>query len=472
MSFFPSKKRTTRSTKKTKKTKKAELKIVLDSSVESVISEKSDYSKMTVTETVQMDDSVSRKIQILLEQEAILISNKVLPLPSSLIQELLNNHVLSEDIRKGLEEQSKAQLFPCYKIDESENVSLFLQNLVSSKHQIGGKISELAKEAKSKTDTEFENELNEIIKFLTSYKNSTLNYKNLFSIDLLKLNSLFSKLGLFKPEFVVPAIIATFWYITVFYDKKLVDNIKDFEILLEILIEKGNKVICLDQNTVYNLFCNLNIEETLVDSNLFPQIANCIFHPYINDFKVDYLDIFPSSVKFDITKFIKVNETPPVSSADMPLLIPSSLRQKSVQFAPPAYSSTDPLNIYPQIPANETLSYGDNISLQLNNQIDALLPQSTSANIYSTAAITSHSATSQGGLLIQFLVLRHRGGLSQKILIHQGIPLMILTRMTTTQTDPPLEIQMDQIFPPQGGEVAQPLDFQPKNHLPPTLRSA
>ena len=192
----------------------------MDSSVESVISEKSDYSKMSVTDTVQMDSSVTRKIQILLEQEALLISNKILPLPSSLIQELLNNHVLTDDIRKELEEQSKAQLFPCYKIENSdENISLFLKNFVSSRHQIGGKISDLARDVKSKSDTQFEDELNEIIKFLKSYRNTTLNYKNLFSIDLLKLDSLFSKLGHFKPESVVPAIIEAFWQICVYYDK-------------------------------------------------------------------------------------------------------------------------------------------------------------------------------------------------------------------------------------------------------------
>ena len=120
MSFFqPSKKRTTRLSL-SKNTKKPEFKIVLDSSVES-ISEKIDFtSKMsetsTMSDTVQTSSnfSVTRGIQILNEQETLLTSNEILPLPISLQQELLHKHVLSEDIKKSLEEQGKTKLFPCY----------------------------------------------------------------------------------------------------------------------------------------------------------------------------------------------------------------------------------------------------------------------------------------------------------------------------------------------------------------------
>ena len=157
-----------------------------------------------------MDESLSSKIQILIEKEALLISDKVLPLPSSLIQELLNSHDLSEDIKKGLQEQGKSQLFPCYKINESENVSLFLNNLVSSQHQIGQKVAELAKEVKSKSDTDFELELDELVKFLISYKNNTLNYKNMFCVDLLKLNNLFSKLASTQDQYVIISLFTNF----------------------------------------------------------------------------------------------------------------------------------------------------------------------------------------------------------------------------------------------------------------------
>ena len=175
MSLFP--KRKTRATEKSKKSTKPKVKVILDSNIESIISKKTDYCKMTVTEQVQMDEPLSSKIQLLIEKEAFLISDKVLPLPSSLIQELLNGHDLSEDIKKGLQEQGKSTLFPLYKINDLENAILFLNNLVSSQHQIGQKIAELAKEVKSKSDTDFEHELDQLVKFLISYKNNTLNYK-------------------------------------------------------------------------------------------------------------------------------------------------------------------------------------------------------------------------------------------------------------------------------------------------------
>ena len=392
MSLFP--KRKTRATEKSKKSTKPKVKVILDSNIESIISKKSDYCKMTVTEQVQMDEPLSSKIQLLIEKEALLISDKVLPLPSSLIQELLNGHDLSEDIKKGLQEQGKSTLFPLYKINDLENAILFLNNLVSSQHQIGQKIAELAKEVKSKSDTDFEHELDQLVKFLISYKNNTLNYKNLFCVDLLKLNNLFSKLGTYRGEYVVPAIISAFWVITVFYDKNVIENVQDFKNLLDFLLEKGNTIIQIDQNTAYDLFSNLNTEEILVDSNLFPLISKCIFHPYIKDFKVEYLDVFPCAAKFDITQFIEINEAPIVSAPDLPPLIDSSLRQKTVQFGPPPYTSNDALNVYTPVSQNRPLNYGDNISLQIDDQIDALLPQQ---NIYTTASINSHSGSTQGG---------------------------------------------------------------------------
>ena len=134
MSFFqPSKKRTTRLSL-SKDTKKPEVKIFLDSSVES-ISENIDLtSKMSETSTMSdtlvqtsSNFSVTRGIQILNEQETLLTSNEILPLPISLQQELLHKHVLSEDIKKSLEEQGKTKLFPCYKDDETgESIILFL----------------------------------------------------------------------------------------------------------------------------------------------------------------------------------------------------------------------------------------------------------------------------------------------------------------------------------------------------------
>ena len=94
----------------------------------------------------------------------------------------------------------------------------------------------------------------------------------------------------------------------------------------------------MDQNVVSSLFRNLDTQEILVNTNLFPQIANCCFDPYNEDFKANFLEVFLSPIKFEISKFIKNNETiPPVSSVEMPTLIHPSLRTKSVQFAPPEY---------------------------------------------------------------------------------------------------------------------------------------
>ena len=137
---------------------------------------------------------------------------------------------------------------------------------------------------------------------------------------------------------MVPAIIEAFWQICAFYDRKLGENLPNFEVLLEILLSKGNKIIAMDQSVVSSLFYNLDTQEILVNTNLFPQIANCIFDPYNEDFKANFLEVFLSPIKFEISKFIKINETPPVSSVEMPTLIhPSLLGQK--------VSNLHPLNI-------------------------------------------------------------------------------------------------------------------------------
>ena len=219
MSFFqPSKKRTTRLSL-SKDTKKPEVKIFLDSSVDSISENIDITSKMSETNTMSdtvvqtsSNFSVIKGIEILNEQESLLTSNEVLPLPTSLQQELLHGHFLSEEIKKSLVEQGKTKLFPFYKDDETgESIILFLQSFISSKHQIGAQILDLANDVKSKTELQFVDELKAVIDFLKNYRKTTFNFKNHFTVDLIKLDNLFTKITYFKPESVIPAIIDAFW---------------------------------------------------------------------------------------------------------------------------------------------------------------------------------------------------------------------------------------------------------------------
>ena len=171
----------------------------------------------------------------------------------------------------------------------------------------------------------------------------------------------------------------------------------------------------LDSNIITKLFHGLDTQEILVNTGLFPQIVNCCFDPYEGDFKPDFLDIFLTPKKFEISNFVITNETVnPVSSSNMPNLIPSNLRTSSIQF-PPQYTSVDHLNMYPYLPPTDTQfqPYSDNIGLELNHQINNLLPQSTTPRLYNANLSHAHIPHSAGG----------KGG--GTILIHLSLLVMV-----------------------------------------------
>ena len=89
--------------------------------------------------------SLDRGIDILMTEEDLLRASNVLPLPSSLQEELLHNNLLSEEDRLKLAEQGKKQLFPIIQLTGEEKVIFFLNCFVSSEHPLGSKILDLGK---------------------------------------------------------------------------------------------------------------------------------------------------------------------------------------------------------------------------------------------------------------------------------------------------------------------------------------
>ena len=213
MPFFQPKQTSTKRTTRlslSKDIKEQKVKVVLDSSVELISEKDTDLTlKMTETNTTLSDTmsmvqpssnlSVDRGIDILNVEENLLTSNQILPLPTSLQQELLHGNFLSEEIKQSLVEQGKTKLFPFYQDKETgESIIYFLKCFISSKHQIGSKILELASNVKSKTELQFIDELKSVIDFIKDYKKTTFNFKNHFTIDLRKLDGLFTKLHILK----------------------------------------------------------------------------------------------------------------------------------------------------------------------------------------------------------------------------------------------------------------------------------